>query len=209
MTGFSENEKVLKGTTTVGLIFDKGVVLAADKRASMANFIAAKDVDKIHAIAENMAMTIAGGVGDAQTLVRFIRAELEIYRYTNGEKLSVNGASTLLANILQGNKYYPFLVQLIVAGFDSQPRLFDLDPLGGLIPEKCVSTGSGSITAYGYLDQGYKENLGQQDAVKLAAKSVAAAMKRDSATGEGIDVVIITKEGVKRLSKAEVNQALA
>ncbi len=204
-----EQEKILKGTTTVGLIFDKGVVLAADKRASMSNFIAAKDVDKIHQISGSMAMTIAGGVGDAQTLVRLIRAELEIYKYTNGESLSVNGASTLLANVLQGNKYYPYMVQLIVAGFDVQPRLFDLDPLGGLIPEKCVSTGSGSITAYGYLDQGYKDGLNQQDAIRLAAKSVAAAMKRDSATGEGIDVVVITKDGVKRLSKSDVNQFLA
>ena len=209
MTGFVEQEKVLKGTTTVGLVFDKGVILAADKRASMANFIAAKDVDKIHAISDKMAMTIAGGVGDAQTLVRMIRAELEIYKYTNGEELTVNGASTLLANILQGNKYYPYMVQLIVAGFDTQPRLFDLDPLGGLIPERCVSTGSGSITAYGYLDQGFKEGLSQQDAIKLATKSVAAAMKRDSATGEGIDVIVITKEGVKRLSKSEVNQHLS
>ena len=136
-----EKEK-LKGTTTVGVTFRDGVILAADKRATYGTFIAAKDVDKIQVIGPNMAMTIAGGVGDAQTLVRLIKAELELYKYSQGERMTVQGAATLLANVLQGNKYFPYLVQLIIAGFDSAPQLFDLDPFGGLIKEKYNSTGS-------------------------------------------------------------------
>jgi len=201
--------KTLKGTTTVGIIFDKGVVLAADKRASMMNFIAAKDVEKIHFIADRIALTLAGSVGDAQTLVRLMRAEIELYKYSKGEDITVAGAATLLANILQGSKYYPYLVQLIIAGFDSTPKLFDLDPLGGLLPEKYVSTGSGSVTAYGLLDEHFKEGMKQDEAVKLAARAVNTAMKRDSATGEGIDVVVITRDYAKRLTKSEVNALLS
>ncbi len=200
--------KPLKGTTTVGIIFDKGVVLAADKRASMGFFIAAKEVDKIHPLGDRMALTIAGGVGDAQVLVRLLKAELELYRYAKGKPMTVQAAATLLANVLQGNKYFPFLVQLIIAGYDSAPALFDLDPFGGLIPERYVSTGSGSITAYGLLDELYRDNMLKEDAVKLAVKTINAAMKRDAATGEGIDAFVITSEGTKRLSREEVEALL-
>ncbi len=189
----------LKGTTTVGVTFKDGVVLAADKRASMGNFIAGKGVDKIHPVADKMAITLAGSVGDAQTLVRVLRAELELYKYAKGSPMSVKSAATLLSNILQGNKYFPYYVQLVIAGYDEQPQLYDLDPFGGLIPEKYTSTGSGSVTAYGYLDAHFKESMGEDEAVKLAVNSVHAAMKRDSATGEGIDALVITDKGVKRL----------
>ncbi len=194
----------LKGTTTVGITFKDGVVVAADKRATYGTFIAAKDVDKVHVISDNMAMTIAGGVGDAQALVRMIKAELELYKYSHGSNMTVQGASTLLANILQGNKYFPYMVQLIVAGVDSNARLFDLDPFGGLIPEKYTSTGSGSVVAYGLLDEHFKEGMTRDDAIRLAVKAVNAAMRRDSATGEGVDVVCITKSEVKRYSKEEL-----
>lgn len=198
-----DNKEFLKGTTTVGITFDGGVVLAADKRATMGSFIAAKDVVKVHEIGNRMAMSIAGGVGDAQTLVRLMKAELELYKYSKGRELTVKGASTLLANVLQGNKYFPYMVQLILGGFDTKPHLFDLDVYGGLIEEEYVSTGSGSIVAYGVLDQGYKKGMPEGDAVKLAVNAVAAAMKRDNATGEGVDAIIITKDGSRRLSKEE------
>ena len=203
MIGIVDEKQFLKGTTTVGVTFDGGLVLAADKRATMGTFIAAKDVVKVHEIGEKMAMSIAGGVGDAQTLVRLMKAELELYKYSKGRELTVKGASTLLSNVLQNNKYFPYMVQLIVGGFDSQPRLFDLDVFGGLIEEEYVSTGSGSIVAYGILDQGFKKGMPEIDAVKLAVNAVASAMKRDNATGEGVDAVIITKNGSRRLSKEE------
>jgi len=204
----SEEKMFLKGTTTVGIAFDGGVVLAADKRATMGTFIAAKDVDKIALIGDKIALTIAGGAGDGQQLARTMRAELELYKYSKGKTLSVQGAATLLANILQGTKYFPYFVQIIVAGYDSQPRLYDLDLAGGLFPEKYVSTGSGSVVAFGLLDEHFKEGMQQEAAVRLAVKSVDAAMKRDNATGEGIDVLVITKDSAKRVSKAEVDRML-
>lgn len=200
-------KEVLKGTTTVGIIFEDGVVVAADKRATMGHFIAGKSVDKVFEIGDQIVMTTAGGVGDAQALVRLMKAELELYKYNSRSPLTVEGASTLLANVLHNHKFYPYFVQLIVAGFDDKPRLFDLDLAGGLMPEKVVSTGSGSVVAYGILDEGFKEKLTKDEAVKLAARAVNAAMRRDSATGEGIDVMCVTKGMVKKYSQKEV-QAL-
>ena len=200
----NDQKEFLKGTTTVGVTFDKGVTVAADKRATMGTFIASKEVEKIHMVSDRMAVAMAGGVGDAQSLVRMLKAELELYKYTRGEPLSVEGAATLLANVLQGNKYYPYLVQLIVAGYDEKPRLFDIDLAGGLLPDKYVSTGSGSVVAYGILDDGFRDGMDQQAAAKLAAKAISSAMKRDNATGEGIDVIAITGAGLKRFSKQEI-----
>lgn len=202
-------KKFLKGTTTVGIIFDKGVVLAADKRATMGTFIANKKVEKIHLISDRIAMTLAGGVGDAQSLVRIITAELELYKYTKGEPLSVSGAATLLSNILQGNKYFPYFVQLIVGGVDEKPVLYDIDIFGSMLPDKYVSTGSGSVVAYGVLDEYYKENLNREEAIRLAAKAVEAAIKREAATGEGVDIICITKDSVKRYSDEEVKELLS
>ena len=200
-------QKYLKGTTTVGIVYDKGVVVAADKRATMGSFIASKDVEKILAISDNIVVTTAGGVGDAQSLVRLLKAELELYKHSRGRDMTVKGASTLLANVLQGNKYFPYLVQIIVAGFDDAPRLYDVDLFGGLLEEKYTSTGSGSVVAYGVLDSGWKQNLTEEEAVQLAVKAVRAAIKRDSATGEGVDVVCITRDKLRRLKESDAAAA--
>ncbi|MGB9577492.1 MAG: archaeal proteasome endopeptidase complex subunit beta [Candidatus Micrarchaeia archaeon] len=196
--------KFAKGTTTVGIVFKDGVVVAADKRATMGNLVQSKTVNKIIPVSDRMAVTIAGGVGDAQSLSRVLKAELELYKYSRGAPASVQGAATLLANILQGSKYFPYYVGLILAGFDDSPKLFDFDPFGGLLEHKYVSTGSGSVTAYGVLDEYYKEGMTRDEAVKLAARAVNAAIKRDVFTGEGIDVVYITEKEMKRLSPQEV-----
>ena len=197
-------EKYFKGTTTVGIVFEKGVVVAAEKRATMGSFIASKEVEKIIQIADNMVVTTAGGVGDAQSLARLMRAELELYNYSKGGSASVRGAATFLANVLQGNKYFPYFVQIIVAGYDDSPRLFDVDLFGGLLEEKYTSTGSGSVVAFGVLDSSFKQAMKEEEAVQLAVKAVKAAIKRDSASGEGIDVVSITKERIRRLKESEV-----
>jgi len=188
----------------VGIVFDKGVIVAADKRATMGSFIASKDVEKVLAVSDSIVVTTAGGVGDAQSLVRLMRAELELYKHSRGRDMTVKGAATLLANVLQGNKYYPYLVQIIVAGFDDSPHLYDVDLMGGLLEEKYTSTGSGSVVAYGILDAGFKPNLKEDEAVALAVKAVRSAIKRDSATGEGVDVIIVSKDKMKRLKESDV-----
>lgn len=198
--------KHFKGTTTVGIVYDKGVLVAAEKRATMGTFIASKEVDKILFVSDRIAITTAGGVGDAQSLARLLRAELELYKYSRGESISIQGAATMLANVLQGNKYFPYFVQIIIAGFDSEPRLYDLDLFGGLLGEKYTSTGSGSIVAYGVLDEGYKPGMSESEAVALATRAIRAAVKRDSASGEGVDVVVISKDAVKRIPTQSATQ---
>ena len=204
----SADEARKTGTTTVGLVSKDGVVLASDRRATMGYFIASKDIDKIYPITDNIAMTIAGSVGDAQTLIRWMKAEIKLYELKHNHEASVEAAATLLANILSQHKFFPFFVQLLIGGVDQKPRLFSVDMLGGVTEEKMTSTGSGSPIALGVLEELYKEGAVIDDNAVLAAKSVSAAMKRDAASGESIDLCIVDKRGFSRYPKDEVKKLL-
>ncbi|MFA5049438.1 MAG: archaeal proteasome endopeptidase complex subunit beta [Candidatus Micrarchaeia archaeon] len=202
----SENAKKT-GTTTVGLVSTDGIVLASDRRATMGYLIASKDIDKIFEIGDGIGMTVAGSVGDAQKLVRWMRAELQLYKLKHGKQITMDAASTLLANILSQYKFYPFYVQLLIGGIDKTGgHLYSVDMLGGVTEEKLTSTGSGSPIAYGVLEELYSESYDCIQNSKVAAKAVSAAMKRDAASGERVDLVVIDKKGFRRLTKEEVKK---
>jgi len=205
-----EIDKIKKGTTTIGLVCQDGVLLAADKRASMDTFIASKEVKKIHKIDENLGVTIAGGVGDALELIRLLQYHAEIYKFNTNMQLTPKAASTLLSNILQSNRYYPFLVQMLVAGINNEgePELYNIDPLGGYTKENFTATGSGSLTAIGILEDAYKAGKTTDENLKIGIKALNIAMRRDSATGDGIDLVKITKKGYFEYSKEEIEKIL-
>jgi proteasome beta subunit len=193
------------GTTTVGIACKDGVVLAAEKKSTMGYLVASKETEKIFNLDDHIAMTIAGASGDAQTLVRYMRAELKLFSIQNQRKITVKGASTLLANILQNGRwtFLPYMVQLILAGYDNEgPHIFSLDAIGAVEDEKSFfSTGSGSPMALGVLEDNYKEDVSINEASNLAARAIRAAVQRDIASGgKAIDVITITKDGINRSS---------
>jgi proteasome beta subunit len=190
------SEQIYKGTTTVGLVFDKGVVLATEKRATMGNMIASKRAKKVYQITKRIGMTIAGGVGDAQQLARLMQVECSLYEVRRGKTMSVGAAATLLSNYLNQNRYYPFYVQLLVGGVDeSGPSVYSVDALGGATrEEEIVATGSGSPFAYGLLEDQYRPDMTEEQASDLAIRALKTAMRRDSASGEDIQVVVITTD---------------
>jgi proteasome beta subunit len=202
------DDKYLKGTTTVGIVCDKGVVLATERRATMGNFIASKTAKKIYQIDDLVGMTTAGSVGDAQQIVRIMSVESHLYKMRRKEPMTIKGITTLLSNILSGQRYYPLMVQLLVGGVDKNgPSIFSLDALGGKIEEtKAVATGSGSPMAYGVLEDRFKDGMVIEEGVELAIRALHNAMKRDSASGNGIDVVVITADKFNRLGEEEVQQ---
>ncbi len=179
------------GTTTVGIIAGDHVVLAADKRATAGFMIASRRVKKIVKLTDYAAMTVSGVVADAQALADIIREEARLYEMTHGRRLSVKGIATLLSNILFSSKFFPFIVQLIVGGYDETPRLYTLDFFGSITEDKYTATGSGSPVAYGVLEERYRDNITVDEAVEIAVQAVRSAMLRDVASGDGVDVVII------------------
>jgi proteasome beta subunit len=197
-----------KGTTTIGIKTPQGVVLAADKRATAGYMVANKHVAKIVRISDYCAATIAGTVGEAFNLVETLRAETEIYRVRHDSKLKVSGIANLASSLLQSRKFYALPVQLIIGGFDEQPNLFMIDFFGSLSKEDYVATGSGSQAALGTAQDKMNQNLTLDQAAEVAARSISSAISWDSATGEGIDLVIVDSNGVKFLSNDEITRLL-
>ncbi len=205
----AKDKTLSTGTTTVGMVCSDGIVMASDRRATMGYFIANKDIQKIYQIDDNLSMTIAGGVGDAQALIRLMSAEASLYKFKHGKPIPVKSAASLLSNMLHNYRFYPFYVQLLIGGFDGEKaEVFSIDAVGGLTGEKYVSTGSGSPIAYGLLEELYKDGGSVKDNLRAAGKAIAAAMKRDAATGEHVDLISITKAGFKRYERAEVEKML-
>ena len=203
------DENRLKGTTTVGLKCKDGVVFATERRATMGNLIAHKNAEKIFKIDDHIGATIAGGVGDAQNLMKYISAEVALYRLRNGAKISVESAATLTSNILHSSRFYPYYVQSLIGGVDDKgPALFSLDPTGGLIGDRMISTGSGSPVAYGVLEDRYHEDMDVEEGITVAIKAIKSAMERDAFSGNGVMVATITKDGFKTLPENEVMNRL-
>jgi len=191
---FTRNLKpIMSGTTTVGLIARDKIILAADKRATEGFMIASRRVKKIVKITDYAAMTMAGLVADAQVLADILREEARLYELDTGVRMSIKSIATLLSNILFSYKFFPFIVQVLIGGYDDRPRLYTLDPFGSIIEEKFAATGSGSPIAYGVLEEHYSDNLTIDDAVKIVASAIRSAMLRDVASGDGIDIVMIGK----------------
>lgn len=205
-----EHTKELKtGTTTLGLTCKDGVIIATEHRATMGTLIAHKKTQKLFKIDDNIGLTVAGLVGDAQILARYLRAEAELYRLKRGTRMPIKSAATMLSNILNGRRYFPYWVQLIVAGVDDDGyHVYSLDAAGGSIPDTYVTTGSGSPYVYGVLEDHFKDNMTMNEGIDLAIRGITAAMKRDSASGNGIAVASITNKEFMELGEKDVQKRL-
>ena len=201
----SIEDEIKKGTTTVGIVCKDGIVLGADKRSSM-GYLIAEQSEKVHQIADFMAVTTAGLVSDIQLLTKLIKAELELKLLRTGKEVTVKEAANLLGNLLYANirrfSTIPGIVAFLLGGRDNEGnfKLYELGPDGSIMESnKFNSTGSGSPLALGVLENLYKKDLSIDDGVKLAVKALNVAMKRDMPTGDGLDIVTVTSKGVKKV----------
>jgi len=204
-------QESMKGTTTIGLVFSSGVILATEKRATMGYMIASKKAKKVYQVADRIGMTTAGGVGDAQQLARILTVECNLYQIRRSRPITVGATATLLSNYLNQNRYFPYYVQLLIGGIDeSGPSVYSVDAMGGATKEEeIVSTGSGSPMAYGVLEDRFIPMMSEDEAIDLAIRGLKSAMKRDAGSGEGIHVVVITKGKYEELSEDKLKEYLA
>ncbi len=185
------------GATTVGLIFQGGVILAAEKRVTYGYFVMSKGGKKVFKITDQIGVACAGLVGDMQILAKEMEAQANLYSMDVGRKISVRSAAKLLANVLFNRRYAPLITQTIVGGLDQEgASLYVLDVLGSLIPDKYAAVGSGTEIAIGVIEEGYKENLTLKEAKDLITRSIKSAISRDATSGDGVDFLIITEDGV-------------
>ena len=197
-------EKILHGTTTVGIKAKDGVVLCADMRASAGYFIANNNTMKIQKIDAHAGMTMAGGVADAQNITDVLRFHANIHRIQNQEPISIKSLTRLTSLIFHQNRGYPFMADILVGGFDNYgPALFNIDMFGSVEEKSYVTTGSGSPVAYGLLEEEYKEDVTVEGAKIIALRAEKAAITRNIGTGDGINVAIIDKNGFRLLNNEQ------
>ena len=196
------------GTTTVGIIYTGGVVLGADKRASMGHIVYEEESEKIYDINGKFAMTNAGNVGDSLTVIRFLKAQAKIYELERDEKMTGKAAANFLSNLLGASRYYPYICQFLVGGFNEKPELFDVTPYGAMLERKNYAvSGSGTEQALATIDLGYKEGMSEKEATALAVRAVEAGKRRDVYSGgKGATIFIVDSKGVRQLSEDAVNK---
>ncbi|MGB9675977.1 MAG: archaeal proteasome endopeptidase complex subunit beta [Candidatus Bathyarchaeales archaeon] len=191
----------IPGATTVGVICRDGVILASEKRVSYGTLVVSKGGKKVFKITDRIGAACAGLVSDMQILVREVEAFANLFYLETGRPISVRSAAKLVSNVLFEQRRAPLITQTIVGGIDEEgPSIYVLDILGSLISEKYAVVGSGTEIAMGVIEDGYKDNMTLEEAKDLVVRAIKSAISRDVMSGDGIDFLLITKDGIKEES---------
>ena len=200
------------GTCTVGIVCKDGIVLAADQRISGGEGLIIGKIKKVIKLNDNVVITTAGNVSDIQFVVRLAKAELGLKRIKSKTIPSVKEAANLFASLCYENiRKFSTVVGIshfIMGGKDSQGfSLLDITPDGSVVEEKKFATSGayGSIIGLGLLDNEWKPNMSIEEGKKLAIKVISTAVKRDATVGEGIDIVVIDKNGANEIKEEKLS----
>jgi proteasome beta subunit len=188
----------IPGATTIGLVYSDGVILASEKRVSYGSMIMSKTVKKVFKISDQIGAACAGLVSDMQVLSREIEAYTKLFEFDAKRPMTVKSAAKVMSNVLFNRRMAPLITQTIVGGMDDDgPSIYVLDVLGSLLPDKYAAVGSGAQMATGVLEQGYTDGMSEQDAKALALRAMRSAVRRDIMSGDGVDFLIISKDGAQ------------
>ncbi len=205
-----EETRLQTGTTTLAIVCSDGLVFAADRRVTAGPLIVNKKFTKIEQVSDTMLMTMAGSVSDVQLLIKLVKAQIKLRKIRTTMVPSVKEAAHSLAGMVYSNirkfSAIPGISHFIIGGKDASGyHLYDIFPDGSVTEaETWIASGSGSEMVYGVMETMYKKGIAADEGVKLALKGINAALQRDSASGEGVDVFTITKEGVKKIISKEL-----
>ena len=191
----------MPGATAVGMVFDEGVVFASERRIAYGNFLVSKSTKKTFPLTPNVGAACAGLVADMQLLSLQIKALTKIRKMEIKRDVPPNTVAKMMSNLMYERRFFPLLTQVIVGGLVDKPAIYTLDPLGSVLPDEYAAVGTGAEMALGVLDQSYKEKMTEKEAVDLAIKSVRSATMRDSFSGDGIDILVINKQGLKEFTE--------
>lgn len=191
----------MPGATAVGITFDEGVVFASERRIAYGNFLVSKSTKKTFPLTPNVGAACAGLVADMQLLSLQIKALTKIRKMEIKRDVPPNTVAKMMSNLMYERRFFPLLTQVIVGGLVDKPAIYTLDPLGSVLPDEYAAVGTGAEMALGVLDQSYKEKMTEKEAVDLAIKSVRSATMRDSFSGDGIDILVINKQGLKEFTE--------
>jgi proteasome beta subunit len=181
------------GATAIGISYDGGIILAAEKRVSYGNFVVNKNTKKIFPVTEFVGAACAGMIADMQVLVRQVSALAKIRRLEIRRNVATNSIAKLMSVIMFERRFFPLLTQVVVGGVEYRPQIFTLDPLGSVLPDDYAAVGSGAEMALGVMDAEYSRDMSEENARNLVIKAIKSSILRDSSSGDGIDMLTITK----------------
>ena len=185
------------GATAVGISYDGGIILAAEKRVSYGNFVVNKNTKKIFPVTEFVGAACAGMIADMQVLVRQVSALAKIRRLEIRRNVATNSIAKLMSVIMFERRFFPLLTQVVVGGVEYRPQIFTLDPLGSVLPDDYAAVGSGADMALGVMDAEYSRDMSEENARNLVIKAIKSSILRDSSSGDGIDILTITKNNLR------------
>jgi proteasome beta subunit len=187
----------MPGATVVGISYNNGVILAAEKRISFGNFVVNKNMKKTFPVTDHVGAACAGMVADMTVLVRQVEALAKIRKLETRREVAPNSVAKLMSVIMFERRYFPLLTQVIVGGVNDKPEIYTLDPLGSVLPDRYAAVGTGAEMALGIMDAEFKPDMTEEKAKELAVRAVKSAIQRDAASGDGIDVLYVTKTGTR------------
>ena len=184
----------MPGATAVGISYDHGVVLASEKRVSYGNFVVNKNTKKTFPVTDQVGATCAGMIADMQILVRQVEALAKIRKLETRRNVAPNSVAKMMSVIMFERRFFPLLTQVIVGGIDDKPQIYTLDPLGSVLPDDYAAVGTGAEMALGVIDSEYRPEMSEQNARDLAVMAIKSSIQRDSASGDGIDILFVTQD---------------
>ncbi len=190
-------EAYIPGATVVGVVFKDGVLLAAEKRVAYGRFLVSRAGKKVFKITDNVGAAAAGMISDMQILMREISSYVKIRELELKRPIPPNSVAKLLSVLLFERRFAPLLTQVILGGVNGKPSIYVLDPLGSVIPDEYAVVGSGAEIAIGLVEANFSPGMTEKQAKDLVVKAIRAAIQRDAGSGDGADVLVISKNGSK------------
>lgn len=191
------NEAYIPGATVVGITYKDGLVLGAERRVTLGGFIVSKTAKKTFKVTDNVGAACAGMIGDMQILIKELQSYVRLRELELRRPLPPNSVAKLLSVIMFERRFAPMITQVMIGGINTKPSIWILDPLGSLIPDDYAAVGSGAEIAIGLVENGYTENMTEDQARNLAVRAIRSAIKRDVSSGDGVDLLFVTKDGIR------------
>jgi proteasome beta subunit len=185
------------GATAIGISYSEGIILAAEKRVSYGNFVVNKNTKKTFPVTEHVGAACAGMIADMQVLVRQVTALAKIRKLETKRVVATNSIAKLMSVIMFERRFFPLLTQVVVGGIEERPQIYTLDPLGSVLPDDYAAVGSGAEMALGVMDAEYTQAMSEDNARNLVIKAMKSSILRDSSSGDGIDLLTITKNDLR------------
>ena len=194
------NEAYIPGATVVGIVYKDGLVLGAERRVTLGGFIVSKTAKKTFKVTDSVGAACAGMIGDMQILIKELQSYVKLRELELRRPLPANSIAKLLSVMMFERRFAPMITQVMIGGVNAKPSIWILDPLGSLIPDDYAAVGSGAEIAIGLVENGYSENLSEEEAKNLAVRAIRSAIKRDVSSGDGVDLLFVTRDGIREES---------